>query len=53
MVEPLAGWRHVQIRPRRTKQDCAACLQWLADERYPSGCLALHLGEPSKDLGPA
>lgn len=36
MVEPLAGWRHVQMRPRRTKQDYAACLQWLADERYPA-----------------
>lgn len=35
MVEPLAGWRHVEIRPRRTKQDYAACLRWLADERYP------------------
>jgi hypothetical protein len=29
MVEPLAGWRHVQIRPRRTKQDCGpVCSGW-------------------------
>ena len=35
MVEPLAGWRHVEVRTRRTKQDYAACLRYLADERYP------------------
>jgi len=34
-VEPLAGWRQTQITARRTKQDFARYLKWLADERYP------------------
>jgi hypothetical protein len=34
-VEPLAGWRHVLLSARRTKQDYAQALRWLADERYP------------------
>lgn len=34
-IEPLAGWRHVSIRARRTKQDYAECLRYLAEERYP------------------
>ena len=36
MVEPLAGWRHVEVRTRRTKQDYAACLRYLAEVRYPA-----------------
>jgi hypothetical protein len=35
MVEPLAGWRHVQVTARRTKLDYAECLRWLVEERYP------------------
>jgi hypothetical protein len=35
-VEPLSGWRHVSIRARRTRQDYAECLRYLADERYPA-----------------
>ena len=35
MVEPLAGWRHVQVRTRRTKRDYAECLHYLAEVRYP------------------
>jgi hypothetical protein len=35
MVEPLAGWRHVQVTRRRTKQDYAECLRYLVEERYP------------------
>jgi len=35
MVEPLAGWRHVQVTERRTKQDYAECLRYLVEERYP------------------
>jgi hypothetical protein len=35
MVEPLAGWRHVEIRTHRTKRDYAACLHYLAEVRYP------------------
>jgi hypothetical protein len=35
MVEPLAGWRHVQVTARRTKRDYAECLRYLVEERYP------------------
>jgi hypothetical protein len=35
MVEPLAGWRHVAVTAQRTKQDYAACLRYLVEERYP------------------
>jgi DDE superfamily endonuclease len=35
MVEPLAGWRHVAVTARRTKQDYAECLRYLVEERYP------------------
>jgi hypothetical protein len=33
--EPLAGYRHVWITRRRTKQDFAHCMKWLVDEAYP------------------
>jgi hypothetical protein len=33
--EPLAGWRHIAITERRTMQDFAYQMQWLADEAYP------------------
>ena len=36
MVERLAGYRHVEVTERRTAQDYARQLQWLADVRYPS-----------------
>ena len=35
MVEPLAGWRHIAVTERRTKQDYARCLQWLVDVAFP------------------
>jgi len=35
MVERLAGYRHVSVTERRTAQDYARQLQWLADVRYP------------------
>lgn len=35
MVEPLAGWRHVQVTERRTKRDYAEVLRYLVEERYP------------------
>jgi hypothetical protein len=35
MVERLAGYRHVEVTARRTAQDYARQLQWLADVRYP------------------
>ena len=33
--EPLAGWRHVAVTERRTMQDFAHQMRWLADEAYP------------------
>jgi len=35
VVEPLAGWRHVEVTARRTMQDYAQMLRWLVDELYP------------------
>ncbi len=35
MVEPLIGYRHVEVTQRRTAVDYAWRLKWLADERYP------------------
>ena len=35
MVERLTGYRHVEVTARRTAQDYARQLQWLADVRYP------------------
>lgn len=34
-VEPLAGWRHVQVTERRTTLDFAEQMRWLVDEVYP------------------
>ena len=36
MVERLAGYRHVAVTARRTAEDYARQLQWLADVRYPT-----------------
>ena len=36
MVERLAGYRHVAVTERRTAEDYARQLQWLADVRYPT-----------------
>ncbi len=36
VVEPLAGWRHVEVTEQRTKQDYAKILRWLVEERYPN-----------------
>ena len=33
--EPLAGWRHVAVTERRTKEDFAHQMRWLVDEAYP------------------
>jgi hypothetical protein len=35
MVERLTGYRHVGVTARRTAEDYARQLQWLADVRYP------------------
>ncbi len=34
--EPLADWRHVAITQRRTIEDFAHQMQWLADTSYPN-----------------
>ncbi len=34
-VEPLRGWRHVEVTERRTAQDWATMMRWLLDEVYP------------------
>jgi hypothetical protein len=36
VVEPLAGWRHVEVTERRTAVDWAHQIRWLLDERYPA-----------------
>jgi hypothetical protein len=36
LSEPLAGWRHVEVTQRRTKQDYAHQLKALVDVHYPS-----------------
>jgi DDE superfamily endonuclease len=35
MVEPLAGWRHVEVTEQRTMKDYAQVVRWLVDEVYP------------------
>ncbi len=35
MVERLTGYRHVEVTARRTAEDYARQLQWLANVRYP------------------
>ena len=34
-IEPLAGYRHVVITERRTRQDFAHQMKWLVDQAYP------------------
>ena len=35
ICEPLAGWRHVAVTGRRTMEDFAHQMRWLADTAYP------------------
>jgi len=35
VVEPLAGWRHIEVTAQRTMQDYAKVVRWLVDEVYP------------------
>jgi hypothetical protein len=37
--EPQAGWRHVAVTERRTKQDFAQQMKWLVEERYPEAAV--------------
>ena len=34
--EPKAGWRHVAVTERRTREDFAHQMRWLVDEAYPN-----------------
>jgi DDE superfamily endonuclease len=34
-VEPLKGWRHVEMTEHRTKIDYAHCIRWLVEQVYP------------------
>jgi len=34
-VDPLTGWRHVEMTEHRTKIDYAHCIRWLVDHVYP------------------
>jgi hypothetical protein len=36
MCEPLRGWRHVHVRPRRTRKGYARCVRELVDVHYPA-----------------
>src|SRR5919204_5196741 len=38
-VEPLAGWRHVEVTERRTAIDFAHQMRWLVDQAYPDATL--------------
>ncbi len=35
LIEPLAGWRDVEVSEQRTKLDFARRMKFLAEERYP------------------
>jgi len=35
-TEPLAGWRHAEALPQRTRFDWAKKIKWLLDEEYPN-----------------
>jgi hypothetical protein len=34
--QPLAGWRHVEVTPRRTSQDFAHCMKAMVDDYFPT-----------------
>ena len=34
-IEPLVGWRHLEVTERRTAGDFAHQMRWLVDEAYP------------------
>ncbi len=38
-LEPLRGWRHMEVTTRRTKRDFARCMRRLVDELYPTAKL--------------
>jgi hypothetical protein len=34
-LQPLAGWRHIKVTERRTKQDFAGCMHDLVETHFP------------------
>ena len=53
LVEPLGGWRHYAPGPRRTAQDYAAQLRYLADEVYPDAQVIRLVQDNLNTHGPA
>lgn len=35
LVDPVRGWRHVEVTAQRTKQEYAQQMRWLVDVAYP------------------
>ena len=52
-VEPQAGFRHVVVTERRTKQDFAQQMKWLVDERYPEAEVIRVILDQLNTHGPA
>ncbi len=53
LVEPLGGWRHYAPSARRTAQDYAAQLRYLADEAYPDAQVIRLVQDNLNTHGPA
>ena len=51
--EPQAGYRHVKITERRTKQDFAHCMKWLVDEVHPDAAVIRIVLDNLNTHGPA
>ncbi len=51
--EPLRGWRHIAITQRRTRQDFAHQMRWLADEAYPEAQVVRVVLDNLNTHGPA
>jgi hypothetical protein len=45
-LQPLAGWRHVKVTDRRTKQDFAGCMQDLVGIHFPEAEKIRGVGQP-------
>ncbi len=53
LVEPRGGWRHYAPGPRRTAQDYAAQVRFLADEVYPHAQVIRLVRDNLNTHGPA
>ena len=50
--EPLTGWRHVAVTGRRTMEDFAHQMRWLADAAYVcQACPAFRVCTRAKEIG--